>query len=91
MILGSYVCCSDYSHNQSLATRQFVIRDGVLLRGGGVGRQTIFKQSKVLVNRLSYSGSLISHIPDGAKNVSNDDFVFCLFEVRKLVFQICSF
>lgn len=89
MILG--VCCSDYSHNQSLATRQFVIRDGVLLRGGGVGRQAIIKQSKVLVNRFSYSGSLISHIPDGAKNVANDGFVFCLFEVRKLVFQICSF
>lgn len=44
-----------------------------------------------VVNRLDYSGSLISHIPDGAKNVGNDDFVFCLFEIRKLVFQICSF
>ena len=89
MILG-VLCCSDYSRNQSLATRQFVIRDGVLLGGGGVGRQAIIQQSKVLVNRLSYSGSLISHIPDGVKNVANDGFVFCLFEVRKLVFQICS-
>lgn len=91
MILGAYVCCSDYSHNQGLATKQFVIRDGVLLGGGGGGRQAIIKQSKVLVNRLGYSGSLISYIPDGAKNVGNDGFVFCLFEVRKVVFQICSF
>ena len=91
MILGAYVCCSDYSHNQSLATGQFVIRDGVLLGGGGGGHQAIIKQSKVLVNRLGYSGSLIFYIPNGAKNVGNDGFVFCLFEVRKLVFQICSF
>ena len=91
MILSTYICCSDYSHNQNLATRQFVIRDGVLLGGDGDGRKAIIKQSKLLVNRLDYSGSLISYIPDGAKNVGNDGFVFCLFEIRKLVFQICSF
>lgn len=57
-----------------------------MLGGGGGGRQAIIKQSKELVNRLGYSGSVISYIPDGAKNVGNDGFVFWLFEVTKLVF-----
>ena len=57
-----------------------------MLGGGGGGRQAIIKQSKELVNRLGYSGSMISYIPDGAKNVGNDGFVFWLFEVTKLVF-----
>ena len=56
-----------------------------MLGGGGGGRQAIIKQSKELVNRLGYSGSVISYIPDGAKNVGNDGFVFWLFEVTKLV------
>lgn len=64
---------------------------GCCLEVAGGGRQAIIKQSKVRVNRLGYSGSLISYIPDGAKNVGNDGFVFCLFEVRKVVVQICSF
>ena len=57
-----------------------------MLGGDGGGRQAIIKQSKELVNRLGYSGSVISYIPDGAKNVGNDGFVFWLFEVTKLVF-----